>query len=944
LSKKIIFISLIWCCIICNAKSQSYEIHDLPSNFPSFNDDLKDLLIDSNNVLWILTSAELISYDGQSSQSFPNPFQSDFRHISELKDGSIWVSNGPQLAWLNNGQFNISDQKIGIIKSIGDRQLLSSNKGLFKNADSVWEKLAEEQNAMAILESDDLDFIVYKDEVYQRKLNQVRKILSSSDLFFSRISSASFAADNALMLHIENHGLYHYDAQNGLQSYPVSFDDRNLKIANVFYDKDLMFSTKDDQVFLQIDKYKFAPLIDGLSPNSIVKDQSGNLWIATGQKIVLLKPSLIEKLPFNDLLDINAVTALEKDCVGATLFGIENKGLYLLDPMEALSQTAWSRPISNKRITAIRKDANCHLWIGTGGSGLYHFDGFQIHQVAKGPGLGGSFVSDIEVDISGNVWVGLRDGALTKVQIDSTSQTGYVFQKITKGPIKNETLITDLYKDSKGRIWVASSNTGVHCFDGNELDYHYATAASGKYNPALSIVEIEGKGMLIATRQKAIHFLNTSDEPGAFTKFKMNSTFTKLLSIGDNRILGFDGNQLCELKLTAESLEKENCHQMAKLKLNDYLYNKEKDAILLATESGLRRLKIQEGKEEAIQHVGLKISDIKLNYVSIDFDENTQRSFEKNENNLGFFFQSSALDQSTEKYQWFLEGVDQDWSPWSEQKSVNYAGLSSGSYQFKVKSQNSQSVSTFKFNVKHAWWENKILQLAGLGFLLLALLSMIRFLINRGKKQAIEKNEKLAIENSLLSLKQQALQLQMNPHFIFNALTSIQNLVGQEDPKKARYYLAKFSRLMRNILEHSRKDFISLEEEMKLLDDYLSVEKLVHNDRFDFSIKADDNIDPSINIAPMMLQPFAENAVKYGASKVSDGKVEIDFHLKGKNIECTIKDNGPGFKENENKEHTSISMEVISERLALLQKNVKNHVNINSSDEGSIVQITLPIM
>ena len=944
MSKKIIFIILIWCCALCDVSAQSFEQHDLPSNFPSFTDDLQDLIIDSRNRLWILTSAELISYDGQSSQRFPNPFPSDFKYITELKDGTIWVSNGSELAQMDDDRFIIVDQNIGIISSIGDRQLLSSNQGLFKYENKVWKKVADERNAIAILESEDLDFIIYKNAVYQRKLNQIRKILSASDLFFARIASASFAKDHKLMLRIENHGLFQYDAINGLQAFPIIFDGRDLKVKQVFYDEDLMLSTNDDQVLLQTETYKFSPLINGVSSRAIIKDQSGNLWIKANQKILLLKPSLIEKLPFHDLLDLNAVTALAKDCVGATLFGIENKGLFLLDPAQSLSQTAWSRPLSNKRITAIRKDENCHLWIGTAGAGLYHFDGYQAHQVAKGPGLGGSFVSDIEVDISGNVWVGLRDGALTKVQIDSTSQTGYVFQKITSGPIKSESLITDLFKDSKGRIWVASSNTGVHCFDGNELVYHYATAESGKYNPALSIVELEGKGMLIATRQASIHFLNTSNDPGAFTKFKMDGTFTKLLKFGDDRILGFDENQLCELKLNDENLEKDNCRQVSKIKLNDYLYDSENDAILLATESGLRKLQIQENEKETRPNVGLKITDVKLNYVSIDFDETSPISFKKNENNLGFFFQSSALDQSTEKYQWYLEGSEQDWSPWSQQKSVNYSGLASGSYLFKVKSQHSDRMATIKFKVEYAWWENKFLQLFAIGFLILALVSLIRNLIRRAKRQVIEKNEKLAVENSILSLRQQALQLQMNPHFIFNALTSIQNLVGQEDPKKARYYLAKFSRLMRNILEHSRKDFISLEEEMKLLDDYLSVEKLVHNDRFDFSIKAHDNIDPSINIAPMMLQPFAENAVKYGASKVTDGKVEIDFHLKGKNIECTIKDNGPGFNENENKEHKSISMEVISERLAILQKNVKNHVNIESSDKGSIVQITLPIL
>jgi len=115
----------------------------------------------------------------------------------------------------------------------------------------------------------------------------------------------------------------------------------------------------------------------------------------------------------------------------------------------------------------------------------------------------------------------------------------------------------------------------------------------------------------------------------------------------------------------------------------------------------------------------------------------------------------------------------------------------------------------------------------------------------------------------------------MNPHFIFNALNSIQALISQKDNKAARYQLAKFSKLMRSILENSRAQTIPLEDEIQTLENYLTIECSSRGNTFDFEVTTDKNIDiEEVMIPPMMLQPFVENAIIHGVAHLTEkGKV-----------------------------------------------------------------------
>ena len=194
----------------------------------------------------------------------------------------------------------------------------------------------------------------------------------------------------------------------------------------------------------------------------------------------------------------------------------------------------------------------------------------------------------------------------------------------------------------------------------------------------------------------------------------------------------------------------------------------------------------------------------------------------------------------------------------------------------------------------------------------------------------------------------------MNPHFIFNALASIQKFIYANKPKEAAGFLSNFATLSRSILTNSNKDAIPLSEEIQMLTDYLSLEKLLHNDNFDFKINSNEEEDLDfINIPPMILQPFIENAIKHGLAEIEDkGSISILFTCFEKIVKIEICDNGIGINKTKsyNKNHISMAMDIFKTRKALLEKKYKIKLNFTIEDlsslgsRGTKITLELPII
>ncbi|MEL6538521.1 MAG: histidine kinase, partial [Bacteroidota bacterium] len=182
---------------------------------------------------------------------------------------------------------------------------------------------------------------------------------------------------------------------------------------------------------------------------------------------------------------------------------------------------------------------------------------------------------------------------------------------------------------------------------------------------------------------------------------------------------------------------------------------------------------------------------------------------------------------------------------------------------------------------------------------------------------------RLALTYKAQDVEQNLLRTQMNPHFIFNAMTAIQDVIRQGDPKKASRYLSKFSKLTRQVLDNSRTEFVLLEQEVTMLENYLSLQNLRRAHPFQIEVKVAEDVDPEeVKIPPMFAQPFVENAIEHGLADVEEeGRIEVCFGMQGDKLQLTVTDNGQGLAgahtETQTPGHVSHATQITRERIAL---------------------------
>lgn len=230
----------------------------------------------------------------------------------------------------------------------------------------------------------------------------------------------------------------------------------------------------------------------------------------------------------------------------------------------------------------------------------------------------------------------------------------------------------------------------------------------------------------------------------------------------------------------------------------------------------------------------------------------------------------------------------------------------------------------------------KLIILSLLAFCVIGFLLII-FYRNKFTRVLFEQDEKIEINKRIAELELSALQSQMNPHFIFNALGAVQYFIQTQKTEEADNFLADFALLMRKILESSKAKFITLKEEKEILDLYINIEQLRFDGLFDFAWHIEDNVDMENVIPPMILQPFVENAINHGLFTLKDKKGKLNIYVREhKNkIEFVIKDNGIGRKEAallRNKSHKPRGMQIVNDRITTLNTLEDIIINIETED------------
>ncbi|MGC4235681.1 MAG: histidine kinase, partial [Niabella sp.] len=338
----------------------------------------------------------------------------------------------------------------------------------------------------------------------------------------------------------------------------------------------------------------------------------------------------------------------------------------------------------------------------------------------------------------------------------------------------------------------------------------------------------------------------------------------------------------------------------------------------------------------------------------------TQKEVRLNFDNNEITFEFAALSfyaPGLTKYEYMLSGLDKQWQQNSNNPSVRYTHLLPGSYLFKVRAidytgRRSDNEASIFVTIVPPWWQTWWFRLPALIVIVSGIIYIIKRNIQRIKNRA-------ATRLQIQGLKEKALRAQMNPHFIFNSLNAIQELVITENYAESYEYLSKFSKLMRMVLQASEKNFHLLSTEIEIIRLYIELESLRFRHLFRFRIQLPEHIDAeNISFPSLLLQPFVENAIWHGLLQ-KDGvkELEITFSEKENQLICAISDNGIGrekarlIKQKKLGAHRSESkgIQMARERLQLLKLTGECSGDIHIGDRldtdggvaGTLVEITI---
>ncbi|MBL4705450.1 MAG: histidine kinase, partial [Flavobacteriales bacterium] len=522
------------------------------------------------------------------------------------------------------------------------------------------------------------------------------------------------------------------------------------------------------------------------------------------------------------------------------------------------------------------------------------------------------------IDSSTYLFVGRNDLGL--LRIDDRTELNNLDYTVKASGLSNYSLVVG--KRCKAIAWSPkdsliyySSNFGVfykewsspkteallwqdEAFSGNDLRYHKDQLLCGT----------EEKGVLFFENNQFVAQLSEVDglKSNTVKKLLVNNDLLYVLTSAGMQVYDLKEKQFLGLGV-AEGMIGDGVTAFALS--NDKLWLLEKHSFY-----GIEIADIRQEKE-----VGeLYVDSLVVNGSMVDYSTVGEYSYQ--ENAFTFYFDYRDIESKYEtSIQYKLEGFYDTWKTIStSEHKIDFQSLPAGRYTFKVKAvyrNQASEIFTYAFQISppywHRWW-----------FYLLLLISVAIVLTGVFRFWLISQRKKATLINELNSSKLTAIQSQMNPHFIFNALNSIQHLVLKGDVDNSYAFINKFASLVRKTLDFSDKDTIRLTDEIKLIQVYLELEKLRFKDNFEFSIILPENGE--VNVPPMLIQPFIENALVHGLlHKKGIKRLTVTFKL-DLVLTCTIEDNGVGrikareIKERQQGHHESFSLTAIKRRFEIL--------------------------
>nr|BFF36996.1 hypothetical protein BACT7_18580 [Tenacibaculum mesophilum] len=368
-------------------------------------------------------------------------------------------------------------------------------------------------------------------------------------------------------------------------------------------------------------------------------------------------------------------------------------------------------------------------------------------------------------------------------------------------------------------------------------------------------------------------------------------------------------NSLTTNKITSTFQDNEN---------NTWVSTKDKGVYFIKSDKPIQ-------KKPTISFENIEVVFTPLDSININNYAKTLK-LPADKNHISFYYKTIDISNSNKlEYRYTLNNQT---SPWSTKSAIDLAYLSPGNYTFSAQSRIGKIESTpieFNFYIDTPIYKKSWFIWSTIGVASIILTLIVWSYIRRIQAKNKAKVAKLELENHLISLEQKALQLQMNPHFIFNVLNGIKALGNSGKSVELNTTISKFATLLRGVLHNSRQEEISLAEEITTLKNYIELEQQINSNTFEYSITTNLSIEPEeILIPPMLIQPFVENSIKHGISSVENGKIRISFSIKNDLLHSEIIDNGIGIHQSKElkkvSSHKSVALKVTQERIRNLSK------------------------
>ena len=589
----------------------------------------------------------------------------------------------------------------------------------------------------------------------------------------------------------------------------------------------------------------------------------------------------------------------------------------------------------------LTESSNLNLILGTN-KGIYCFSNGTFNPIENTTRFN---ILDLTKDNDSRIWAGTNKGLLS-VSADRTEI------KLHDQPGKyclSSHLISFLATDSTGNIWAGTTNNGLNRINSKSLaveHYYQSMQNTGRYPEKKASVFLQQKNGTIWVGGEKLHKFNP--EANKFEPIPENDfPYKEILSLQE------DGNEYLWIG-TANGLvlfntQTNNAQLFSylhglpdfdfsggslKLSSGNLLFAGKKGAIIFNPESLSNHT-----VSDKIAITGATVFGSRIFFPT---DSKSPIQLKYNQNFFTLEFSTMQFSGLKEEYQYMLEGVDPGWVE-TKNNSASYTNIQPGNYAFKIKSKiGDQEVNTFSLTIRPPFWETWWFILITIG---LASGFIAYWVSTLTKKQKTEE-QRIILEHKLL-------QLQMNPHFIFNVLIAIQSFIYRKDTYESGLYLSKFAKLMRIFLQNSRNEWITLSKEIESLQYYLNLQQLRTETKFQYDIECINIPDSDyIHIPPMIIQPFVENSIEHGFANLSyPGKIWISFETKETCLEAVIRDNGNGYypkkEKAKAKTHESMATEIIQKRIEILNnKKCKTALTIhNISDEdktGTEVVIRFP--